>query len=670
MKHSTTIIRITLASFVLASAASVAAVTTERFVLDGADAFFTGELEGTAVHSDGSVRLGAATERIELPNVPLAHSIARRGNSVFVGTGTSGIVYEINGKKVKALADTGELLVSSLAFGRDGALYAGTLPKGVIYRIDAKSGETKRFSSPKGAKHVWALIYDDKRGSLVAGTGPEGTVFAIDSVGQAKEIFKAEASHIMSLALDGRDLLAGTSDSALVLRIAPNGSASVVRDLPGNEVTAVDVVDGRIAVAVNQFKGAPGSQFKGGPQPKQGGRPGPRPRPGSGQVWRIESDGRAEMLMARKDTHFTDVEWGENGAVYVAGGHEGRIFKVDPDASYSIWADVEERQVLALDLRSSQPLFVTGDAGAVYRVREGTPKKATWTSASLDATFLSTWGRLDWRGTGRFTFQTRSGNTKEPGDTWSDWSKDLKAPGRVSSPPARFIQIRAKFQGAPLAELRAVELYYLPQNQRARVSNVRGVRPPQKRGEPPRRPPPPTTKVNVAWQVDNPDRDILRYRVAFRADGQSMWRDMFSDDVVLTDPKYVWNTESVPDGHYAIRVEASDEPSNPPDRALVSQAVSELVTVDNHPPRIEQLRLKKGQVEGRVVDTLGPVARVQMSVDAGPWQEVYPTDTLFDGRDERFQATVSLGEGPHIIAVRAFDAAGNQANKEISIGGR
>ncbi len=149
-----------------------------------------------------------------------------------------------------------------------------------------------------------------------------------------------------------------------------------------------------------------------------------------------------------------------------------------------------------------------------------------------------------------------------------------------------------------------------------------------------------------------------------------MWRDMFSDDVVLTDSKYVWNTESVPDGHYAIRVEASDEPSNPPDRALVSQAVSELVTVDNHPPRIEQLRLKKGQVEGRVVDALGPVARVQMSVDAGPWQEVYPTDTLFDGSDERFQATVSLGEGPHIIAVRAFDAAGNQANKEISIGGR
>jgi hypothetical protein len=104
--------------------------------------------------------------------------------------------------------------------------------------------------------------------------------------------------------------------------------------------------------------------------------------------------------------------------------------------------------------------------------------------------------------------------------------------------------------------------------------------------------------------------------------------------------------------------------------ALRSQAVSELVTVDNHPPRIEDLRLKKGRVEGRVVDGLGPIARVQMSIDGGPWREVYPTDTLFDGPDERFQAEPGLAEGPHIIAVRAFDAAGNQANREISVGSR
>jgi len=668
MQHSTSIIRIALVAIVLATAASVAAVTTNSFELDSADAFFKGELAGTAVHSEGSVRIGATTERIELQNVPVAYSVARRGDAMFVGTGTTGTIYRVDGKTARVFAKTGELLVSSLAFGRDGALYAGTLPNGHIYRIDPKSGKTKRFSSPKGAKHVWALLYDKKRGKLLAATGPEGKIFTVDSIGQAKELYTSNASHVMSLAAYGKDdILAGTSDSSLLLRIASNGSATVVRDLPGNEVTAIDVVDGRIAVAVNQFQGAPGAQFK--PAPPAGRKPGAssRPRPGSGQLWRIEPDGRAEMLMARKDTHFTDVQWGLDGAIYAAGGHEGRVFKVDPDASYSIWADVEERQVLALDLRSNRPAFVTGDGGAVYRVLEGTPKDAMWTSSALDAVFPSSWGRMTWRGEGRFVFQTRSGNTKEPGETWSQWSKDLKQPGRVTSPPARFIQVRAKFPKDASAELRAIELFYLAQNQRARVYGVEAARPPLKRNEKLRRPPPPTTLVNVTWKVENPDRDPLRYRLSFKKDGQPEWREMFGEDLVVTETLHAWDTESLPDGHYIVRVEASDEEANPEALTLRSSATSEPVAVDNHPPRIDALKIHKGKVQGRVLDTLGPIARIQISVDAGPWRDVFPTDSLLDSGDERFELGLgSLPAGPHIVSIRAFDAAGNQANREIT----
>ena len=668
MQHPTSMIRIALVAIVLATTASVAAVTTNSFKLDGAEAFFEGELEHTAVHSEGSVRVGAATERTELPNVPLAYSVAHRGDTTFIGTGTSGAVYRVEGKVSRKFADTGELLVSSLAFGRDGALYAGTLPNGRIYRIDPKSGTTKRFAQPEGAKHVWALLYDKGRGKLLAATGPEGTIFSVDSIGQAKPLYRAAGSHVMSLASDGRGaILAGTSDSALLLRITSNGSARVVRDLPGNEVSAIDVVDGRIAVAVNQFKGAPGAQFKASaPAPQKPGA-GPRPRPGSGQLWRIEADGRAEMLLAREDTHFTDVQWGEDGAIFAAGGNEGRIFKVDPDASYSIWADVEERQVLALDLRSNRPLFVTGDGGAVYRVLAGTPKNATWTSAALDATFPSSWGRLSWRADGRFVFQTRSGNTEEPGETWSDWSKDLKAPGRILSPAARFIQVRAKFPKEAKAELRAIELFYLPENQRARVHGVQGARPPPARNEQERQPPPPTTLVNLSWKVDNPDRDPLRYRLWYRADSQSRWREMFSEERVLTEAQYSWNTESIPDGHYVIRVEASDEEANPSDLTLHSVAISEPISVDNHPPRIDELKWQRGKLRGRVVDALGPIARIQISVDAGPWRDVFPSDALLDSGDERFE--LDLGEldaGSHILSVRAFDRAGNQANREIT----
>ena len=669
MSISKTTIRIALAGLVLATSASVAAVTTQSFVLDSADAFFEGELEGAAVHSDGSVRAGAVTKRTELENVPLAYSVAQRGSTTFIGTGTNGVVYRFDGKNVKGFASTGELLVSSLAFGRDGALYAGTLPNGRIYRIDAKSGKMKRFSTPKGAKHIWALHYDKKRGQLIAGTGPEGKVFAINSIGGAKELHKAEASHIMALAGDGKGTIyAGTSDDAVVLRIRPNNAAEVVHDFPGNEVTAIDYHDGKLAVAANKFKTAPGSQFK--PSASRAAptaRPPTRPRPGSGELWRVDAEGRAEMLVSRKDTHFTAVQWGADGAIYAGGGHEGRILRVEPDASYSIWVDVEERQVLALDLRAKNPSFVTGDGAAIYRVQPGTRRGAAWTSKALDASFASKWGRLTWRGRGRVIFQTRSGNSQEPGDTWSAWSKDLKQPGLIASPPGRFIQVRAKLPKDDSAVLRAVELFYLPQNQRARVSNVQGSRPPLKRGEASRQPAPPTTLLDLSWKVANPDRDPLRYRIGYREEGQPAWRDMFGEDAVLTEAKYTWDTGSIPDGYYVVRVEASDEPSNPDALTLRSSATSEPIRVDNHPPRIEQLKVRKGRVQGRVVDTLGPIARIQMSIDASPWRDVFPTDSLLDSSSEGFD--VSLGElsnNAHIVAVRAFDASGNQANREIT----
>ncbi len=670
MTNPKTTLRILLAGFVISTSATVAALGTQSFLLDNADAFFAGELDGAAVHSDGSVRAGAATERTALENVPLAYSMVERAGATFIGTGTDGAVYRVDGKKTELFASTGELLVSSLAFGNDGALYAGTLPNGRIYRIDPKSGKVKRFSTPEGAKHIWALRYDKRRGRLIAGTGPEGKLFEIDAIGRAKMLFKSEASHIMALSGDGEGTLyAGTSDQALVLRITPSSQVEVVHDFPGNEVTAIDFYDGQLAVASNAFKTAPGSQFK----PSSGKAPAPagpvtRPRPGSGQIWRVDAEGRAELLVGRKDTHFTAIQWGPDGAIYAGGGHEGRILRVEPDASYSIWVDVEERQVLALDLRAKNPSFVTGDGAALYRLKPSKRRDAIWTSKALDARFASKWGRLTWRGRGRFVLQTRSGNTKEPGDTWSGWSKGLKQPGGVSSPAGRFIQVRAKLPNDDSAVLRAVQIFYLPQNQRARVSNLQGSPPPPKRGETPRQPPPPTTLLSLTWKADNPDGDPLRYRIAYREERQSIWRDMFAEDSVLMEAKYTWDTGSIPDGYYVVRVEASDEQSNPEQRSLRSSATSEPILVDNHPPRLETLKVRKGRVLGRVVDALGPIARIQMSIDAGPWRDVFPVDSVFDSADERFD--VPLGAIPgdsHIIAVRALDASGNQANREITV---
>jgi hypothetical protein len=57
-----------------------------------------------------------------------------------------------------------------------------------------------------------------------------------------------------------------------------------------------------------------------------------------------------------------------------------------------------------------------------------------------------------------------------------------------------------------------------------------------------------------------------------------------------------------------------------------------------------------------------------MSIDAGPWRDVFPTDSVLDSADERFDVPLgAISSGSHMIAIRAFDASGNQANREITV---
>src|SRR5690606_22638570 len=96
-------------------------------------------------------------------------------------------------------------------------------------------------------------------------------------------------------------------------------------------------------------------------------------------------------------------------------------------------------------LGAGTPFFVTGDGAALYHVTGSRPQNAIWESKVLDARFRARWGQLTWRGDGRLVFQTRSGNTERPDETWSEWSSELTTAGPIRSPEARFLQVRARF---------------------------------------------------------------------------------------------------------------------------------------------------------------------------------------------------------------------------------
>ncbi len=631
------------------------AVSTRHFTLDDAASLSGGELEGTMVHSSGQVTVGVALARVELDGAALAYAVARSDDgTLYVATGDAGRIYRVRGDEVSTFAETGQLLVSSLTIANDN-LYAGTLPEGRIFRVALSSGAIEELAKPEGAEHVWDLAYRD--GRLYAATGPEGKVFAIDRQGRAQLFFDADETHMMSLAFDGDVLYVGTSDEAVVYRLRGPGQAEVVYDFPGNEITALDARDGMLAVAANDLP-APRTTTT-----KTKGRSNSAPRPGKGRLWRVETDGRVERVFDRNDGHFTTVRIAEGGRIFVGDGAQGRVFVVERDRTSATWADVDERQVLDLDISGDRPVFVTGDSAALYRATPATPTQARWTSKVLDAEFVARWGQLTWRGDGRITLQTRSGNVAEPDETWTDWSVPLSSPGPTRSPAARFVQIRAQLTGD--AALRAVQLYYLPQNQRPTLTSV-GLK--TKRSKNRHALPNPSTAYELQWSIDNPDDDPLRYRIRYKREGQGTWRELLRSDEILTTTNYRWETSGLADGWYVVQVEASDETANPPALVLRSTRESEPIRIDNHPPRIEALTRRGEVVRGRAVDALGPIARLEVAVDSRDWVPLHPDDQLLDTANEQFEVSLTdLEPGDHVVAVRATDAAGNSATAEIAI---
>lgn len=655
--------------------APVLATSTERFVLDDAEALAAGELGRTTVHSDGRVTVGAELERIALPDdVSLVYSSVRASDgAIYLGTGNAGKIYRVRGSRVELFAETGQLLVAAMTLGPDGAIYAGTLPEGRIYRI-GQDGQPNEIARPDGVEHIWDLAFDARRNVLYAATGPEGRVYAIDRAGSSTIYWDSSASHVMSLALapDGT-LYAGTSDDAVVARITSANNAEVVHDFEGNEITALAFANGLLVVGANEFPTPPNVTSAHSKTRTGAGARAPRPRPGKGRIFRVTPDGRAERVFAQNEGHITSLALLDDGTIIAGTGKDGRVVRVNPDRTTATWIDVDERQVLDVSFGAGDDYFVTGDGAALYRVTNARPRGAIWESKVLDARFVSRWGQLDWRADGQLVLSTRSGNVEAPDDTWSEWSGSLTRSGPIRSPQARFLQIRARFDRDPDAVLRAITAYFLPQNQRPHVTRVHlegknTAATKLMRAERQGHIPDASTQYKIAWTVDNPDEDRLRYRLRFRQEGQRVWRNILRSDNVLTETHFTWQTESIPDGWYVVRVEASDELDNPGSLALSDTRDSEPLRIDNHAPAVEQLRFANDHLTGRAIDGLGPISRLEYAIDGGDWQALFPIDDLFDTAEERFDIDLSsLDPGEHIVSVRATDAGGNVGSGEAQI---
>ena len=647
-------------------------VGTRHWVLERGEDFKGGDLKGVAVDSSGKVQAGFDLGRIAVDGESVIWcALPRPDGSILLGSANEGHLLELRNGQVKKLTDAGELAVTSLVQGWGQAVYAATLPHGKVYKWD--KNKWSEFVKLPGVEHVWQLAFDAKRSALYAATGPQGKLFRITQDGRADVQFDAQEDHLMSVAVmpDGT-VVTGTSDKAILYRVTGPGRSQVLYDFGRNEVRGIAVSSkGDIYAIANDIKTASASmsKTKSAETPATPATTSPKVK-GKGVLARIDRNGVPEILLNEDDEQLVSLALGRDEQPYVGTGVEGRIYTVTDNHRTVLVADTEERQVSVLQLLGNTPLVVSSDPAVLHPIRGMGGLDAAWTSKVLDAGLRASFGKLDWQGTGDLEFLTRSGNTHEPDDSWASWSAPLKHPGRISSPAGRYFQVKARFNGKPLAELVRVEIFFITDNQRAVLTridaapgggsdrgNSEGVSasggPITGRA---------STDINLDWQVDNPDRDSLRFRIKYQLLGTGDWYDLLDPDDVLTKTSYKWDTSTFPEGRYRVLVEASDELSNPPSRTTRHSLLSGVIIVDSTPPAIEGLSLVGRRLKLRAVDGISPIQRLEINVvGTSSWYPVDCVDGVWDETNETVDADVSavIPPGRHLVALRLYDSAGN-----------
>ncbi len=701
---------------------------------DRAD-FESGTLKNLSLRADGRIFLSPEFTEIFDSSTPYLWTLAAdsKGNLYTAGGGTGSGTAKVfvidRAGKSRPFAELDGLEIHAIVLDSKDEVYAATDPDGKIYKIGS-DGKPKLFYDPH-QKYIWAMAFSSK-GDLFVATGDQGEIHRVTPSGTGSVFFKTEETHARSLAMDAQDnLIVGTEPSGLILRVSPAGQGFVLYQAPKREITAVAVTpEGAtyasgignktaVAQAAPPPPPAPSPVSIGVPgvgnariTPVTGG-PGPSIAGGS-ELYRINPDGSPRKVWSNAQDIVYSIGFDAGGLPLVGTGNRGKIYRLDSDTVSTLLLDASPTQVTGFGRGPKGELYaITGNIGKVFRLGPGFEKKGSFESPVLDAGAFAYWGRISYRGLGKITVSTRSGNRSHPESNWSPWATlqadtsaaacDSCGAGRTASPSARFLQYKIDLTpapGQPEPEVSYVEIAYLPKNV-APVVEAIDIAPPNYRFPAQLLTLTPSTSITLPpigqqkstasasleggvsqtlnyakgfesarWLASDENNDSLVYRVEIRGVKESGWK-LLKENVK---EKYLsWDTAAFPDGEYVLRVTASDAPSNPPDQALTASLVSDPFLIDNTPPQIVNLTGaaasgNKLEIRWSARDARSTIDHAEYSVNGGDWVLADPVSRLSDSPEEEYHLLIDRpASGEQVIAVRVSDEFDNQAVEKVVI---
>jgi outer membrane protein assembly factor BamB len=643
---------------------------------------------------------------------------------LYVGTSPDGKVYKVSaGGEKSVFFDPKSKYIWDLAFGSDGTLYVATGDKGQVFAV-TPDGKGELFYSTDEA-HIRVLAFDNKA-NLIAGTEPSGRILRIsrttaksarkDSKDAAKPategfvLYETSKREVTALAVSSEGVIYAAAIGEKQRATAPAPTAVITGPQGTTTITTSGVISGGQAQQLNPFA--------------------PFPPLLSSSIYRLSTDGAPEELWTSREDVVYALGLASDGRLLAGTGNNGALLAIDGRGVFAQLAKAGSAQITGIARNSAGKVFLcTANPGKVLSVGPEYEAEGTYESRSFDSQLFSQWGRLEWWGPPpadgaksashsnepRLELFVRSGNTEDPGKEWSRWHGPyLKSGAAMEAPPARFAQWKAIIHdGRPGDGIDWVSLAYLPRNVAPVIDGIAlqdpGVRAQSQSGistgQPTvvtlKLPPSPTISgviitqsgapakfevppqgtlqkgyQSVLWSAHDDNDDELRYTVYYRGENEHEWKLLKNN---LDQKFYSWDSTTLPDGAYYLKIVATDAQSNPPDLALKAERESERFEIDNTPPVIDGLKAGIGSFQSSRAIGYVPVVhftahdagtgieRAQYSVDGGDWTLVTPTSRISGAPEESYEfLPQGLAPGEHTVAVRVYDRFENVGSAKIT----
>lgn len=675
--------------------------------------FEKARMQHTVISSEGTICLSRQLK--SFANLDASHvwdMVEDQAGNVYVATGNEGKIFRVTPKGEASVAyASDQSQVLCLARTADGTIYAGTGPQAQIVRVSPNGESSVICKLPEN--YVWSMSYDPKTSLLYAGTGPNGKIYEIQNSGEARIFYSTRQEHVLALACgQGGNVYAGTDKEGLVYRIDRQGKGFVLCSTPQSEVRRLLVTEqgvfastsaparrrgsysglsngGRASLTstaslrnpaskrddeptrASTSEKSSGSTTSSGSESSRGSSaPAPSsPSAGENSIYHIGTDGTVREVFREKALLLCLLR--EADRIFVGTGMDGLLFEVNEiTRERTEIARLDHGQIHSMIRRKDGSFLLgTGDPGKLYVLQDKFMASGAVISDVLDAKLPSRWGALSWTAEApdqtSVTVAARSGNSPEPDETWSPWCAELTESQGIAPPcpPARFLQYRLTLHSNDPKQtpvVHSVAVRYQNTNQAPDITAITVPDLDSASQDNPKR-------VRLKWTANDANEDELTYSLLVRKDG---WKSWVQIEENLDKPEYDWDTTTMPAGMYQIKVVASDRRDNGPEECLTAERISAPFAVAHAAPTVQLKAVGRDGdhtlFEATATDPIVRLTSASFSVDGKKWNNLFPSDGLFDSTTEHFRFKAEAAKpGTHVLVMRVKDSAGNIGSADV-----